>query len=82
MNPAAIPSTRCGPPCPCVSSGADSGSSATIRAAQPPAFSAFDTPASMPAVPTAPQNASQRAAGLLDQLAADAHVAVDRVLRC
>ena len=55
MNPAAIPSTRCGPPCPCVRSGADSGSSATIRAAQPPAFSAFDTPASMPAVPTAPQ---------------------------
>ncbi len=57
MNPAAIPSTRCGPPCPCVSSGADAGSSATIRAAQPPAFSAFDTPAIMPAVPTAPQNA-------------------------
>ena len=74
-----MPSTRCGPPCPCVSIGDDAGSSATIRAAQPPAFSARDTPAQHPAGADRAAERVDPAAGLLDQLAADPHVAANRV---
>src|SRR5271169_2615330 len=57
LKPAAIPSTRCAPPFPVVSTGEPTGSSATMRALHPASFSARDTPIIIPAVPTPPQNA-------------------------
>jgi len=57
-NPAAIPSTRCAPPFPLVSTGDDAGSKATMRALHPASFNARDTPTIIPPVPTPPQNAA------------------------
>ena|SRR5215475_7251228 len=57
-NPAAIPSTRCGPPIPVLYAGDVVGCIAAIRARRPDAFSARDTPTNIPAVPTPPQNAA------------------------
>ena len=52
-----VPATEAAPAIPVVSTAEDAGSRATIRARHPPAFRARDTPTSIPAVPTPPQNA-------------------------
>ena len=48
-----MPSTPCGPPVPVVRNGEVEGSSAMTCAVTPACFRAFETPTSMPAVPTA-----------------------------